>query len=254
MIDLTFPDGAVRSFDPGITGRAVAESLSKSLAKKAVAYAIDGTVRDLSDPLGKSGKVEIITRDDPRYYEGIVATSVLGGGYSARLNEEIRIKRGLSYGANASLSARRASGAFSASAQTKNQSAGQVVSLIETEMTKLGAAPASPEELTARKSGLIGGYGRSLATTDGLADILGTLALYHIDLGEIGLYTGKVDAVGAGQVQDFARQAFDPAQSSVIVVGDASKFGPDVKTVLPNAETVPVADLNLDDPSLRKKK
>ena len=43
--------------------------ISKSLAKKAVAYALDGTVRDLSDPLGASGKVEIITRDDPRALE-----------------------------------------------------------------------------------------------------------------------------------------------------------------------------------------
>ncbi|MDB5431884.1 MAG: peptidase [Caulobacter sp.] len=195
-----------------------------------------------------------ITRNDPHYYEGIVATSVLGGGYSARLNQEIRIKRGLSYGANASLTARRSSGGFTASAQTKNESAGQVVTLIYTEMTKLAGAPASAEELTARKSGLIGAYGRNLATTDGLADILGTLALYNIDLSEIGLYTGKVDAVTPAQVQDFATRVFDPSQSSVIIVGDASKFGADVKTVLPKAETVPVTDLDLDDPSLRKKK
>ena len=47
----------------------LAESISKSLAKKAVAYALDGTVRDLSDPLGASGKVEIVTRDDPRALE-----------------------------------------------------------------------------------------------------------------------------------------------------------------------------------------
>lgn len=52
-----------------MTGAALAESISKSLAKKAVAYAVDGTVRDLSDPLGASGKVEIITREDPRALE-----------------------------------------------------------------------------------------------------------------------------------------------------------------------------------------
>ena len=36
MIEFTFPDGAVRSFEAGVTGRAIAESLSKSLSKKAV--------------------------------------------------------------------------------------------------------------------------------------------------------------------------------------------------------------------------
>jgi threonyl-tRNA synthetase len=67
-ISLTFPDGSVRSFEAGATGRDVAESISKSLAKKAVAIAIDGTVRDLSDPV-VDGKIEIITRADARALE-----------------------------------------------------------------------------------------------------------------------------------------------------------------------------------------
>src|SRR5438874_1497149 len=41
-----------------------------------------------------------LRRNDPLYFQAIVANSVLGGGYSARLNEEIRVKRGLSYGAS----------------------------------------------------------------------------------------------------------------------------------------------------------
>ena len=68
-ISLKFPDGSVRDYDAAMTGAALAESISKSLAKKAVAYAIDGTVHDLSDPLGGSGNVEIITREDPRALE-----------------------------------------------------------------------------------------------------------------------------------------------------------------------------------------
>ena len=60
-----------------------------------------------------------IARNDPAYYPSLVANSVLGGGYSARLSQEIRVKRGLSYGAGSSVSARRTTGAFSARAQTK---------------------------------------------------------------------------------------------------------------------------------------
>ncbi len=69
QISLKFPDGSVREHDATTTGAQLAESISKSLAKKAVAYALDGTVRDLSDPVGASGAVEIITRDDPRALE-----------------------------------------------------------------------------------------------------------------------------------------------------------------------------------------
>jgi threonyl-tRNA synthetase len=68
-VSLTFPDGSVRAYDAAATGADLANSISKSLAKKAIAYAVNGTVRDLSDPLGADGAVEIITRDDPRALE-----------------------------------------------------------------------------------------------------------------------------------------------------------------------------------------
>ena len=67
-VSLTFPDGSVRVFDAGTTGRDVAESISKSLAKKAVAVAINGTVQDLADPV-TGGAIEIVTRTDPRALE-----------------------------------------------------------------------------------------------------------------------------------------------------------------------------------------
>jgi threonyl-tRNA synthetase len=69
MIRLTFPDNSVREFDAGITGRAVAEGISKSLSKKAVAMALDGKLADLSDPIERDAKIEIVTRDDPRALE-----------------------------------------------------------------------------------------------------------------------------------------------------------------------------------------
>ncbi|MBS3649646.1 threonine--tRNA ligase [Pseudaminobacter sp. 19-2017] len=69
FVSLTFPDGSVRDYAAATTGADLADSISKSLAKKAVAYALDGTVRDLSDPIGRSGKVEIVTREDPRALE-----------------------------------------------------------------------------------------------------------------------------------------------------------------------------------------
>ncbi len=66
MVNLTFPDNSVRAFDDGISGREVAEGISKSLAKKAVAMALDGEVVDLADPISGDARVEIITREDPR--------------------------------------------------------------------------------------------------------------------------------------------------------------------------------------------
>ena len=69
MVHLTFPDNSIREFAPGITGRAVAEGISKSLAKKAVAMALDGKLADLSDGIERDARIEIVTRDDPRALE-----------------------------------------------------------------------------------------------------------------------------------------------------------------------------------------
>ena len=64
MISLQFPDGSRREFKPGVTGREVAKSITKSLAKKAVAMALDGQVKDLAEPIKADAKIRILTRED----------------------------------------------------------------------------------------------------------------------------------------------------------------------------------------------
>src|SRR5947208_3148228 len=108
-----------------------------------------------------------INRNSPDYFRGIVANSVLSG-YSGRLNWEIRVKRGLSYGAGSSLDARRWAGSFSASAQTKNESGAEVASLTLSEISKLANGELLDTELTPRKASLLGGFARSMETTGGL--------------------------------------------------------------------------------------
>jgi threonyl-tRNA synthetase len=67
MINLVFPDGASRQFDDGATPLAVAESISKSLAKRIVAAKIDGALWDLTRPIEQDGqdskKIELVARD-----------------------------------------------------------------------------------------------------------------------------------------------------------------------------------------------
>ena len=69
MIHVTFPDGASRAFEPGVSGLEIAKSISPSLAKRTVAMALDGEVADLADPIEKDAKIEFLGRDDPRALE-----------------------------------------------------------------------------------------------------------------------------------------------------------------------------------------
>ncbi|MEL6298362.1 MAG: threonine--tRNA ligase [Pseudomonadota bacterium] len=68
-IELTFPDGSKRAFPCGTSGREVAESISKSLAKKAVAVGLDGELHDLGDAIEHDGQIQIVTRRDPEALE-----------------------------------------------------------------------------------------------------------------------------------------------------------------------------------------
>jgi threonyl-tRNA synthetase len=68
-INLTFPDGAVRPFPKGITGRDIAGGISPSLLKRTVAMALNGAVADLADPINTDSKIEFVSRDDPRALE-----------------------------------------------------------------------------------------------------------------------------------------------------------------------------------------
>ncbi|MET0743642.1 MAG: threonine--tRNA ligase [Microvirga sp.] len=69
MITLTFPDGNQRQYEAGTTGRAVVDGIAKSLAKRTVAMALDGTVTDLSDPIARDARIEFLGREDPRALE-----------------------------------------------------------------------------------------------------------------------------------------------------------------------------------------
>ena len=69
MITITFPDGAQRQFAAGTTGADIAESISKSLAKKAIAVKLDGELTDLAEPITLDRKIEIITRQSEEALE-----------------------------------------------------------------------------------------------------------------------------------------------------------------------------------------
>jgi threonyl-tRNA synthetase len=75
MIDLKFPDGTVRSYPSGTSGRDIAAALSKSLEKKAVLIKLDEALLDLDRPITKDlyqdGQIQILTREAPEALEVI---------------------------------------------------------------------------------------------------------------------------------------------------------------------------------------
>jgi zinc protease len=194
-----------------------------------------------------------MARKDDRYYAATLANSVLGGGYSARLNEEIRVKRGLSYGASSSLQFRKAPGPLVATTQTKNESAPEVVDLIVAQMKGLGEKAPTASELAARKAAVVGSFGRRTETTEDMAGLVGGFSLYGVELSEIGRYADRIKAVSPEEIAKVAHEAFSPAEASIVVVGDAKLFLPALKAKHPDVEVIPADKLDLDSAALVKK-
>ncbi|WP_375396953.1 M16 family metallopeptidase [uncultured Sphingomonas sp.] len=192
-----------------------------------------------------------ISRSDPDYYAASIANATLGVGFSSRLNQEIRIKRGLAYGANSGLAARRQPGYVAASTQTKNPSAPEVVGLIVDTMRGMSAAPVPAGELESRKAVLIGDFGRETETTGGIAGILGDYVIENVPLSELKAYTPTIAGIDAATVRRVASRLLDPANASVIVVGDAKLFIDDLRKKYPDVQVIPASTINLDSATLR---
>lgn len=192
-----------------------------------------------------------IARDDRDFYAAQVANATLGVGFTSRLNREIRIKRGLAYGAGSAVDTRRMTGIVTASTQTKNPSAPEVVSLIAAEMKKLGEAPVPAAELDSRKAVLVGSFGRRIERTDGIAGALADYVAEGVPLDTLSTYIPSIQGIDPAAVQAAAKKVLDPTGASIVVVGDAKLFVDELRKAHPNLEVIPAASLNLDSAALK---
>jgi zinc protease len=127
----------------------------------------------------------------------------------------------------------------------------QVYQLMRAEIDRIGDELVPESELTARKAVLIGGFGRSIETTSGLAGQISTLALYGLPPERLGAYVSDVSSVTPEQARAAAARYFDPDQADVVIVGDAQHFYDAFRRARRDAERIPASDLNLDEESLR---
>jgi len=202
--------------------------------------------------MAKSGQASVVVavalpeRSGSDRAIGAVLNSVLGGGYSSRLNQEVRIKRGLSYGASSGLDARREAALFRVAVQTKNESAAEVVGLVQAEIDRLANEPIPADELAARKLTLIGGFSRSVETTAGLATAIRALVVANRPPAELKERIGQLEAVTAADIQRYAAAHLGAANRRLAVAGEASAFGAALKASRPGLVTVAQDALDLE--------
>jgi zinc protease len=169
------------------------------------------------------------------------------------LNREIRIKRGLSYGARSSLEARRDVGPFIATAQTKNESADEVAKLMQIELKRLKTEPVQGDELKSRQAVLVGSYARSLETNGGFVGKISAMITNDLPLDTINKFIPSVNAITSADVAAFADKYFE-TPLSLIIVGKAADFIEPLKKDFADVRVIPMPELDLNRAELTKAK
>ncbi|HSC64551.1 MAG TPA: pitrilysin family protein [Caldimonas sp.] len=202
--------------------------------------------------MAKSGQAGVVVavalpeRSGSDRATGAVMNSVLGGGYSSRLNQEVRVKRGLSYGAGSTLDGRREAAIFRVGVQTKNESTAEVLALVQAEIDRLMNEPIPADELAARKLTLIGAFSRSVETTGGLATAIRALVVANRAPAELKARIGQLEAVTAADIQRYAAAHLGAPHRRVAIAGEASAFGAALQPGQPGLVTVTQDALDLE--------
>lgn len=188
-------------------------------------------------------------RSEADFYPLAVANAVLGGGQNGHLFQEVRAKRGLSYGASSSLPARAEASLLTATTQTKNESAVEVVDLVLAQMERVRTEAIAEQTLTDRETYLTGGFSRQIETTGGLGGFLADAVALGLPLDEAERYGASIRAT-TPETMRAAAERLDPDQAYVVVVGDAQMFIEPMRAAHPDVVVIPAAELDLLDPTL----
>jgi zinc protease len=194
-----------------------------------------------------------ISRSDPDFYDMTVANAVLGVGSSGRLFQEVRVKRALSYGASSGMPGRMDRSVLTAAAQTKNESAAEVAQIFLDEFDRLGREPLEPDLTAKRIAFLTGNFNRQVETSGGLGTMLATLIQMGMSPAEATRYVQQMEAVTPAAASAAAARITSSKSATLVIVGDSSKFVDKLRSIRPNVEIIPVAELDLTSSTLRKR-
>ncbi len=183
---------------------------------------------------------------DPELPAAQVAAALLAGGYSSRLSQAVRIRRGLSYGVYGSTEAYGADGWWSAAAQTHHASAAQVLQLMRDEVERLRHEPPDAGELAARQAALVGAFARGWDTTAGIATLLASQWASGRPWSALAEHAQRLAAVDAAQVSEFARRRWPPDALRAVVVGDLAAAGDAAPTAAGPVLRLPLSRIDFD--------
>lgn len=161
-----------------------------------------------------------LERADPDFLAGYVANYILGGGgFSSRLMNEVREKRGLTYGIGTDMAPYEQAGLWLGQVASKAQSMGETIEIVKATLRKFAAEGPSEQELADAKTYLTGSFPLGFDSNTGTANVLGAYQAEGLPIDYVRTRNAKIQAVTLAEVKAVAAKLFSAGRLTVVVAG-----------------------------------
>jgi zinc protease len=212
---------------------AIAESLTRELAREKPGYDVPEVTAPVADTkriLHPATQSHILLaypglrRDDPDYFPLLVGNHILGGGgFTSRLMEEIRQKRGLAYSVHSHFSPLKEQGPFEIGLQTRKEQSEEALTLTRKVLSDFVAGGPTEKELVEARQNIIGSFPLRIDSNKKIIGYLAMIGFYKLPLSYLDDYVKAVAKVTVAQVKEAFQQRINPAGMVAVVVGAESK-------------------------------
>ena len=194
-----------------------------------------------------------IPRNHPNYLAFDLAVKILGGEGANRLHRVLRAERGLTYGASANTEARKQIGDFVAETDTRTETTGEALRLMVDEFSRLRRDRVSRRELSDAQAYLAGSFPLTIETPGDIATQVLNVVFYELPIEEIGTFSERVQQVTPDDIQRVAQRYVRPDRLSIVLVGNAAAFVPQLRRVgFSEFEVIPIDELDLMSATFRR--
>jgi predicted Zn-dependent peptidase len=158
-----------------------------------------------------------------------LASTILGGGFSSRVNINLREEKGYTYGASAGARLLREGGSIVGGADVRNEVTGAALSEYFKEYKRIGSDLVTPDEMRMHKRYVAGGYLLSNQMQRAVAATLANNWLVGLPAEFLAQYVPLIEKVTPEQVRDVSKKYFAPENQAIVVVGDSKAVGEQLK-------------------------
>ncbi len=165
------------------------------------------------------------SRDDPDFYALYVMNYLLGGGgFTSRLYEEVREKRGLAYSVYSYIAPYDHTAIIAGGAGTANARVVETIEVVRAEWRRMAEDGVTAEELADAKTYLTGSYPLRFTSSGGIADMLVGVQLDNLGRDYFDIRNGLIEAVTLDDINRVAAEWLDPDSLTIVVVGDPANL------------------------------